>query len=121
MPELITSATAGALIWEYALKPIADSIKKEYGEETKKLLKSGIVKALEKFPFQKKELEVIEAELVEADITILTDENNFLEFLKQNKQINDVIIESNSRNKNTHIKVEKGVGYIETMNGDISF
>jgi len=120
MPEPITSVAA-ALIWEYALKPVADSIKKEYGEETKELLKSGIEKALKKLAFQKKELEVIEAEIIKTNITILTDENKFLEFLKQNKQINDVIIESNSRNKNTDIKVEKGIGYIETMNGDISF
>ena len=120
MPEPITLG-AGALIWEYALKPIADSIKKEYGEETKKLLKSGIGKALEKLPFQKKELEAIEAEIVEADKVILTNKSKFLEFFEKNKQISDVVIEANSRNKNIDIKVEKGVGYIETMNGDISF
>jgi len=120
MPEPITLGT-GALIWEYALKPITDSIKKEYGEETKKLLKSGIEKAFEKLPFNKKELEVIETEIIEADITILSDEKKFLEFLKNNKQISDVIIESNSRNKNIDIKIEKGIGYIETMTGDISF
>ncbi|WP_456373845.1 hypothetical protein [Methanocaldococcus sp.] len=120
MPEPITLGT-GALIWEYALKPIADSIKKEYGEETKKLLKSGIEKAFEKLSFQKKELELIEAEIVKADADILTDESKFLEFFKNNKQISDVIIESNSRNKNIDIKVEKGVGYIDTMNGDMNF
>ncbi len=120
MPEPITLG-AGALVWEYAVKPVADSIKKEYGEETKKLLKSGIEKALEKLPFKKKEREIIEAEVVEADMAILTDENKFLDFFERNKQISDVIIEYNSRNKNIDIKVEKGVGYIETMNGNISF
>ena len=120
MPEPITLG-ASALIWEYALKPIVDDIKKEYGTEAKKLLKSGIEKALAKLSFQKKELEVIEAEIVEADTAILTDEKKFLEFFENNKQISDVIIESNSRNKNIDIKVEKGIGYINTMNGDISF
>lgn len=121
MPEPITLEIIGTSIWKYALKPIADSIKKEYGEETKKLLKSGIKKALNNLPFQKKELEFIEAKIVDTDVDILTDESKFLEFLKKNKQISDVVIESNSRNKNIDIKVEKGVGYIDTMNGDISF
>ncbi|HFU75564.1 MAG TPA: hypothetical protein ENK66_04885 [Arcobacter sp.] len=119
--EPVSTSLIGVAIWEYALKPVVDSIRKEYGEETKKLLKSSLNKAFEKLPFQKKELELIETEIVEADISILTDEKKFLEFFEKNKQISDVIIESNSRNKNIDIKVEKGVGYIETMNGDISF
>ena len=120
MPEPITLG-ASALIWEYALKPIADDIKKEYGAEAKKLLKSGMEKALSKLPFQKSELEVIEAEIIKADTAILTDEKKFLEFFENNKQISDVIIESNSRNKTIVNNVGKGVGYIETMNGDMNF
>ncbi len=86
MPEPITLG-AGALIWEYAVKPVANSIKKEYGEETKKLLKSSIGKVFDKLPFKRKELEVIEAEIVDADIEVLTDEKKFLDFIQNNIQI----------------------------------
>ncbi len=115
------STAIGLLIWEYALKPTVDSIKKEYGDETKKLLKSGIKKAFGKLPFQKKELEIIETEIINTDIEVLTNQKKFLSFLENNRQINDVLVEVKNRNKNIDIKVEKGVGYIDIMNGDISF
>ena len=109
------------VIWEYGIKPILDNLKKEYGEEGKKLIKSGLSKAWQNIPFTKQEQEVIEAEIVGIDVEILSDEKKFLEFLENNKKINDILIEVNNRNKNIDIKVEKGVGYIETMNGNISF
>lgn len=86
MPEPVTLG-AGALIWEYAVKPVAKSIEKEYGEETKKLLKTGIGKVFDKLPFKRNELEVIEAEIVDADIEVLTDEKKFLAFIQNNIQI----------------------------------
>jgi len=120
MPEPITVGI-GALIWKIAIEPVVESIEKEYGDEAKKLLKSGMEKALAKLPFQKKELEIIEAEILEADMAILTDENKFLEFFKNNKQISDVIIESNSRNKTITNNVKNGIGYVETLNGGFHF
>jgi hypothetical protein len=62
MAEPITM-TLSALLWEYGLKPIADSIKKEYGDETKKLLKSSLQKAFKMLSLQPKEQKIIEAEI----------------------------------------------------------
>ncbi|MEA1954352.1 MAG: hypothetical protein U9O24_08180 [Campylobacterota bacterium] len=111
----------GALVWESAIKPIVSSFQKEYTEEIKKLIKSGLKKAFSKIPLQKKELELIETEVLNEDLTILEDKKQFLEFFEKNKYINDILIEANSRNKNIDITVEKGVGYIQKMNGNISF
>ncbi len=119
--EPISTAGIGALAWEHAVKPIVKSIEKEYGDKTKGLLKAGLEKVLNKLPLQKKEIEAIEAEIIDTDIETLLDKEKFLKFFENSKQIGDVLIEANSRNKNIDIKVEKGVGYIETMNGDISF
>jgi predicted nucleotide-binding protein (sugar kinase/HSP70/actin superfamily) len=82
------------LLWEYALKPIADSIKKEYGDETKKLLKSGLQKAFKKLSLQPKEQELIEAEIIEADIEVLSDEKRFLEYMRDNQNIKNILKQS---------------------------
>lgn len=119
--EPISTAGIGVLAWEHAVKPIVKSIEKEYGDKTKELLKTGLEKVFNKLPLQKKDIEVIEAEIINVDAETLLDREKFLKFLENSKQIGDVLIESNSRNKNIDIKVEKGVGYIGTMNGDISF
>ena len=79
--------TTGALLWEFVLKPIADSIKKEYGDETKKLLKNSLKEAWQKLPFSKQEIELIEAEIIEADIEVLSDEKRFLEYIENSSKI----------------------------------
>ena len=86
MPEPITMS-AGALIWEFVLKPIADSIKKEYGDETKKLLKESLNKAWDKLPFSKEEQEIIEAEIIKADSETLSNKEKFLEYLQENRTV----------------------------------
>jgi hypothetical protein len=93
MAEPITM-TLSALLWEYGLKPIADSIKKEYGDETKKLLKSGLQKAFEKLSLQPKEQELIEAEIIEADVAVLSDQEKFLEFMQNNQNIKNTLNQS---------------------------
>ena len=77
----------GTLAWEYGVKPVINSIKKEYGEETKKLLKKNIEKVFDKLPFVRKDIEIIEAEIVDADIEVLTNEKKFLDFIQNNIQI----------------------------------
>jgi len=119
--EPVTTTAITLALWEHAVKPVVKSIEKEYGDETKKLLKSGINKALQKFSLKKEEIELIEAEVIDTNKEILTDEKKFLKFFEKNKQISDVIIESNSRNKTIVNNVGKGVGYIKTMNGDMNF
>jgi len=119
--ELLTITGIGVLVWEHAVKPIAKSIEKEYADKTKDLLKRGLEQVFNKLLLQKKEIEAIEAEIIDTDIETLLDKKKFLKFFENNKQIGDVLIETNSRNKNIDIKVEKGVGYIETMNGDMNF
>jgi predicted nucleotide-binding protein (sugar kinase/HSP70/actin superfamily) len=112
MAEPIT-LTMGALIWEYGLKPIADSIKKEYGDESKKLLKSGMEKVFNKLSLKKEEQEIIEAEIIEADVDVLSDEKRFLEFIQNNSKIpNDLKQNTYTFNKevygNVIDKVESG-------------
>ena len=119
--EPISTAGIGVLVWEHAIKPIVKSIEKEYGDKTKNLLKTGLEKVFNTLPLEKQEAETIEAEIINADSETLLDREKFLKFIENSKQVGDVLIESNSRNKNIDIKVEKGIGYIGTMNGDISF
>ena len=49
----------GLALWEYAVKPIVDSAKKEYGEGVKEKLKSSVKTALSKLPFKQNEIEII--------------------------------------------------------------
>lgn len=122
MPEPITLG-AGALIWEYAVKPVVKSIEKEYGEETKKLLKSGIGRVFEKLPFQKKELEVIEAEIIDTDLTTLTNKSKFLKFIAENQEIANILNEVSKREPNINISIEKSYNeiLIDGSNNSITF
>ena len=88
------SMSAGALIWEFVLKPIVDDIKKEYGSETKKLLKESLNKLFKKLPFSKKEIELIETEIIEADIKVLSDKKRFLKYLQNNQTIQNILNQS---------------------------
>jgi hypothetical protein len=117
------SLRISTLIWEYGIKPIIDDIKKEYGTEAKKLLKNGIEKVLAKLPFQKKELEVIETEIVKVDTNILTDKKKFLEFFKNNNEIQELMNEVEKKELNINIIVEKSYNefLIEGNNNSITF
>lgn len=84
------STSIAVLVWEYALKPIADSIKKEYGDETKKLLKSLVRSTLSREKVDDKALKVIEAEIVEADSGVLSDKEKFLAFMQSNERVKTV-------------------------------
>jgi len=84
------STTISVLVCEYALKPIADSIKREYGDETKKLLKGLVNNVLTKEKLDSKAMEVIEAEIVEADIEVLSDKDKFLAFMANNHKIKTI-------------------------------
>lgn len=84
MPEPV-SVGIGMLTWEYVVKPVADSIKKEYGEETKNLLKRGLSKVSEKLPFGRNDNEAIECEIIEAiESKEIIDEKSMIEFLEKN-------------------------------------
>ena len=109
--------TLSALLWEYALKPIADSIKKEYGDETKKLLKSGLQKAFKMLSLQPKEQEIIEAEIIEADIEVLSDQDRFLEFIENSLKI------PNDLKKNEMVRNITAGNYYEkiVVKGDATF
>ena len=110
--EPVTTAVVGKFLWDYFGEPVLDSAKNQYGDK--------ILKALDKFKFKKKERKVIEAELVEADKEVFSDEQSLIAYLQTNEKINDVLKELNKRESNINIKVKKGVGYIETSNGDIN-
>lgn len=115
--EPITAAILGSVLWENLGQPVLDKAKEQYSEKVLEKI-DGV---LAKLPFKKKELELIEAEIIDADIGLLTDKKNFIEFIQNNQKINEILSEVNKREQNINIKVEKGIGYIDTMNGDISF
>lgn len=114
--EPITTAIIGMFIWENLGQPILEKAKDEYAGQLLGKLES----ALKNIPFNKKDLEVLEAEIVTADNDILTDKDKFLEYIQNNPKIHELIANINKR-ETINIKVDKGVGYIGTMNGDISF
>ena len=113
----------GALAWEYGVKPVADSIKKEYGETVKTQIKDGLSKALEKLPFKKNELEVVEAEIIEADVEVLENKEKFLEFFKDNAHIQKLMNEITQREPNINVVIEKSYNeiLIDGNNNSISF
>ena len=113
--EPVTAVAVGKLLWDYFGKPILDSAKEQYGDKILEKLDG----ALSKFKFKRKELEVIEAELVEADKEVFQDEKSLITFLENNEKINEVLKQLNKRGSNINIKVKKGVGYIEKA-GDIN-
>ena len=113
----------GALAWEYGVKPVVDSLKKEYAETVKVQLKNGLSKAFDKLPFLKYELEIIEAEIVDADVTVLTNENKFLDFIQSNTQIQELMSEVSKRDPNINIVIEKSYNeiLIDGSNNSITF
>jgi hypothetical protein len=122
MAEPIT-LTLSALLWEYALKPIADSIKKEYGDETKKLLKGGLQKAFKKLSLQPKERELIEAEIIEADSKVLSDQDRFLEFVQDSNRLTELMSQIEKREPTIHTIIKNSYNEIkiEGSNNSISF
>jgi len=107
------SMGAGVLLWEYAIKPIADSIKKEYGEESKKLLKEHLSKVWDKLPFSKTEQEVIEAEICEADRDVLGDKDKFISYIESNSKI------PNKLKQNTYT-IDSNNGGVQVNNGTVN-
>jgi len=103
----VASSSVAILVWEYALKPVVDSIKKEYGNETKELLKSLVHNILEKEKIEPKELEIIEAEIINAPADVLSDKESFLEFVKSNKKFKEI---STSLNEIKDSKIDIALG-----------
>jgi len=120
--ELITTAIALELS-KQAINPIIKSIEKEYGEKTKELLKAGIKKVLQKFSLKKEEVVLIETEIVEANTSILTDENKFLEFFENNNKIQELMRKIEKREPNINIVIEKSYNefLIDGNNNSITF
>jgi hypothetical protein len=121
--EPVTTTELTLTLWKIAVEPVVKSIEKEYGDEVKKLLKSGIEKALVKLPFKKKEVEIIEAEILEADESILTNEKKFLEFIQNNNEMQDIMNEMEKREPNINIIIEKSYNeiLIDGNNNSITF
>ncbi len=97
----------GGLAWEYGLKPVVDSIKKEYGESAKTQLKAGLAKVFDKLPFKKSELEIIEVEIVDAGQEVLTDKKKFLDFMQDNARIQELMNKVIKREPDINIVIEK--------------
>jgi len=120
MPEPI-SIGIGLSLWEYAVKPVVDSAKKEYGESLKEKLKGSVKIALSKLPFKKNELEVIEAEIIDNEDSLLSDKDRFLEFINSNQNINQIIESINQREPNINIEKAFNDIKIDGDNNAISF
>ena len=122
MAEPITMGL-GAIIWKIAIEPIVDSFKEDYGDSTKEILLKGLKNIKDKIPFTNKELEVIEAEIVDTDVITLTDKNKFLEFVQNNQQIADILDEASKREPNINVVIEKSYNdiLIDGNNNSITF
>lgn len=120
MPEPI-SIGIGLALWEYAVKPVVDSAKKEYGESLKEKLKGSVKTALSKLPFKKNELEVIEAEIIDNEDSLLSDKDRFLEFINSNQNISQIIESINQREPNINIEKAFNDIKIDGDNNSISF
>ena len=103
----VLSSSVAIFLWEYALKPVVDSIKNEYGNETKELLKSLVHNILEKEKIESKELKIIEAEIINAPADVLSDKEKFLEFVKSNEKFKEI---STSLNKIKDSKIDIALG-----------
>ena len=115
--EPFTTAIVGKFLWDNIGKVILDKAKERYSE---KLLEK-IENILSKIPFNKKEFEIIETEIVNADMDTFKNEDSFLEYIDNNEKIIKILNELNKREYTINIQVEKGIGYIHTNTGDINF
>ena len=111
----------GLALWEYAVKPIVDSAKKEYGEGVKEKLKDSIKMALVKLPFNRNELEVIKAEIIENDDNLFSNKEKFLEYINNNQNINQIMESINQREPNINIEKAFNEIKIDGDNNSISF
>ncbi len=115
--EPITTAFLGKILWDNLLQPVLDKSKEQYAH---KLLEK-IENTLSSVPFKKEQIKLIEAELINTNEKVLSSEVQFLEFVKNNKKIIEILNEVNISTQDIKIKVDKGVGYINNMNGNMSF
>ena len=111
----------GLALWEYAVKPIVDSAKQEYGEAVKEKLKSGVKTALSKLPFKQNEIEVIEAEIIEIDNSLFSNKEKFLEYINDNKSINEIMKTISTREPNINIEKAFNDIKIDGDNNSINF
>ena len=84
--EPVTTTALGITLWEYLGKPIVDKVKDKYSEQM-------VNKALDILKI-KDDKKVIETELLECDDSILSNETKFLEFIKENKNIQNLLNEN---------------------------
>jgi len=115
--EPITTVLVGKILWDNLGQPVLNKAKEKYAEE----FLGKIESTLSKIPFNKQELEIIETEIVNADINTFKDEKYFLEYIENNQKIIEVLKRLNEREPTINIQVEKGIGYIHTNTGDINF
>lgn len=111
----------GLALWEYVVKPIVDSAKDEYGENVKGKLKSVVKKFLHKLPFEKNELEIIEAEILEIDDKLFSNKDKFLGYINDNQNINQIMEIINGREENLNIEKSFNDVKIDGDNNQISF
>lgn len=115
--EPITTLLVGKILWDNLGQPLLDKAKEKYAEEFFKKLET----TLSNIPFNKQELKIIEAEIIDTDTETCKDEKIFLEYVANNPKILEVVKKLNEREPNINIQVEKGIGYIHTNTGDINF
>lgn len=115
--EPITTVILAETLWEYLGEPIVDKIKDNYAEK----VLFAISKLQSKFSLNKEEKKIIETEIIDVNFENVQTKEDFIEFIDKNERIQKFLYTLNQNQKNINIKVEKGVGYIGTMNGDINF
>lgn len=88
--EPITTTALGITLWEYLGKPIVDKVKDKYSEKI-------IDKALTVLKV-KDDKKVIEAELLKCEDSVLSNKAKFLEFINENKNIQELLKQENYTN-----------------------
>ena len=86
MAEPINSAFAVSL-WEFVVKPIVDSIKKEYGDKTKEVIKTKLKDFFERIKMSSEDKKLIEIEIVKADDDVLSNKDKFVEYFTKKDSI----------------------------------
>jgi len=84
MAEPITTTILGVTLWEYLGKPIVDKVKDRYSEKV-------LDKLLSSFEIENDDKNIVKSELLKCDQSTFDNENIFLKFINENKNIQNLI------------------------------
>ncbi|CAA6809325.1 MAG: Unknown protein [uncultured Sulfurovum sp.] len=84
--EPVTATFLSVILWEALGEPLVDKVKERYSEK--------VMEALSKLNFNKKDAEIIEAEIMKWDQEVLENKDKFSKYIEQNSEIQNVLKQS---------------------------